>query len=293
MRFLTKHIYTIAFVLLAIAFCSFPTILCKAFVDGLTVWAYNVLPVLFPFSLLAPFVAKSTTNKNKLTPLLFKIDADGIFFASLICGYPVGAKLISMARVDSQTATKLSSFCSTTGPLFLLVTVGNQLQNTTATAIVIVAQTLGCVLNGMLYRNKQCINTPTNAFETKDFSQLLTDSVLSMLIVGSCIALSFLVSAAVKSILPPQLSTNLAVNFALGLVEMTSGVFYVTANCADIIAATVLCSTLVSFGGLGIAAQSLSFLSKVGLKAKAYFATKLTQCAFTTTIAYALSKLLL
>ena len=121
----------------------------------------------------------------------------------------------------------------------------------------------------------------------------LTDSVLSVLTVGALIGIAYMISYAVKSILPDSFADSLTAAFFCGLLEMTSGVFFVTAATTDILAQTVLCSTLLGFGGIGILLQSMSFLSRCKVRSIDYLKTKLTQSSLCAIISYLLCKLFL
>ena len=292
-------IIVVLFLLLVVCFVVAPRFCGKSFLDGLTVWAVNVLPALFPFALLAPLAARALTPKKSLTLPLFGVRADGVFLLSLACGYPIGAKVISSLNVDDKTAVKLSSFCSTPSPIFVLATVGALLDNPVATAVLALSQLVGCIANGLIFRGYA--ETKYIVLEApdgdKNFSEMLTDAVLSVLSVGGVIALVYMVSAVVKSLLSSDLANNIAVAFLLGLAEMTNGltpqprcagVLSVTSLAVTTTMATVLCSGLLGFGGIGVMLQSMSFLSKRNVSPLAYLKTKMTQSSVCAIVSYLL-----
>lgn len=283
-------IIVVLFLLLVVCFVVAPRFCGKSFLDGLTVWAVNVLPALFPFALIAPLAARAVTPKKSLTLPLFGVRADGVFLLSLACGYPIGAKVISSLNVDDKTAVKLSSFCSTPSPIFVLATVGALLDNPVATAVLALSQLVGCIANGLIFRGYA--ETKYIVLEApdgdKNFSEMLTDAVLSVLSVGGVIALVYMVSAVVKSLLSSDLANNIAVAFLLGLAEMTNGVLSVTSLAITTTTATVLCSGLLGFGGIGVMLQSMSFLSKRNVSPLAYLKTKMTQSSVCAIVSYLL-----
>lgn len=295
MKILKKLALPTLFILFATAFALAPKMFCTAFIQGLMVWANNVLPVLLPFCLLAPPACKALPQKGKLTRFLFGQSADGLFATSLVCGYPVGAKLVADSGADNKTAVALSAFCSTPGPIFLLATVCPLLENAVASAILVGTQLVACILNGLIFRSQtSCITgMPNPTRNAKNFSETLTDSVLSVLTVGALIGIAYMISYAVKSILPDSFADSLTAAFFCGLLEMTSGVFFVTAATTDTLAQTVLCSTLLGFGGIGILLQSMSFLSRCKVRSIDYLKTKLTQSSLCAIISYLLCKLFL
>lgn len=288
--------FTLLFIAVATVFISAPTKYMQSFFDGLTVWAYNVLPALFPFTVITTIALKiKPQTKHSLTKLLFGIPCDDAFFTSLLCGYPIGAKAISDSPADSVTATAMCAFCSSAGPIFMIATVGAKLlQNTIATIILVAAHILSVIANGLIYRRKHITNFLENTarFAPEDFGNTITNSALSIISVGGLIALFYMLSDMVKSFLPSNLSDNLAVSFAFGILEMTNGIFGVCKS-ADIATATVLCSTLLALGGICVFFQCYAFLGKKKIKAVDIIKMKLTQSAFATIFSFVLVKILL
>ena len=269
----------------------------QSFFDGITVWAYNVLPALFPFTVLTTLAIKlKPRSKLSLTKTLFGISCDNEFVMSLLCGYPIGAKAVSDSNADTTTATRMCSFCSSAGPIFIIATVGAKLlQNTTATIIIVVSHFLSVILNGLIYRRKdKAINlSEVDAhFNPEDFGNTITNSALSIISVGGLIALFYMLADMIKNILPASLSDNVAVSFVIGLLEMTNGILGVC-KLTDVATATVLCSTLLAFGGICVFLQCYAFLGKKKIKAFEVFKMKLTQSAFATILSFVLVKIFL
>ena len=273
-----------------------PTRYMQSFIDGITIWAYNVLPALFPFMVLTALTLKlQTERKHSFTKQLFGIDCDNIFLTGLLCGYPVGAKAIADSNANENAATLMSSFCSTAGPIFMIATVGAKLlQNTIATVILIAVHFVSSVLNGLLYRNKQATLTirSNSKFTARDVGDTITNSALSIISVGGLIALFYMLSDMIKSLLPQSLSDNLITAFIIGLLEMTNGVFGIC-RLTDVATATVLCSTLLSFGGLCVFAQCYAFLGIKHVSPVKLLKIKVTQSAIATILSYLLSLILL
>lgn len=292
---LVRFSVTLLFAFVVIAFIANPSHYTKAFLDGVTVWAHNVLPVLFPFALLSTLYTKGIkTSKFSFSKLLFKIPCDNVWFVSFLCGYPVGAKAISQQNVNQPTALAMCSFCSTPNPIFILATVGTLLDNVTATVIVCISQMIAMLLNGLLYTAGKSYKFSKNIenIDTADFGTTLTNSILSVLSIGGLIALFFLLTEMVQSILPTAISRHPMVFFTIGLLEMTSGIIKITQNCSLFIA-TVCTSTLLSFGGLCVAMQCFAFLSQKGVKFTQILKIKCTQSAFATLTTFVLAKIFL
>lgn len=120
--------------------------------EGIALWAKAVLPALFPFLLLTGATAglrgadKSRTRGGRaskkgcaqkigtklrapLRALGLSAAGAGAFLTSALSGYPVGSRavadLYAGGRIGRGEAVRLSALCSTSGPMFVLGTVGS------------------------------------------------------------------------------------------------------------------------------------------------------------------------
>ena len=291
-----RILVTLLFITIVGAFISAPVRYMQSFFDGLTVWAYNVLPALFPFAVLSTLTFKiAPKSKRSFTKLLFGVSCDRVFLMSLLCGYPIGAKAIADSNADTSSATRACSFCSTAGPIFIIATVGAKLlRNPIATVIVILVHILSAILNGLIYRKKEYAELldDNGQFSPKDFGNTLTNSVLSVLSVGGLIALFYMLTDMLRSFLPSSISGSLIFSYAVGLLEMTNGIIAVCKQ-ADVATATVLVSNLLALGGACVFLQCYAFIGNKNVKATDIIIMKLTQSAFATILSFALVKLLL
>ena len=90
--------------------------------------------------------------------------------------------------------------------------------------------------------------------------------------------------------MPIGIRDSLAVSFAIGIFEMTNGIFGVCAG-TDLATATVLCSTLLSFGGLCVFAQCYAFLGKKQVNPLDIIKMKIVQSAVATILGFVLVKI--
>lgn len=110
--------------------------------EGIALWAKAVLPALFPFLLLTGATAGLRGAENsrtrggraqkigtKLRALGLSAAGAGAFLTSALSGYPVGSRavadLYAGGRIGRGEAARLSALCSTSGPMFVLGTVGS------------------------------------------------------------------------------------------------------------------------------------------------------------------------
>ena len=291
-----KIFFTLLFIGVATVFISAPTKYMQSFFNGLTVWAYNVLPAIFPFTVITTIALKiKPQSKFSFTKPLFGISCDNIFITSLLCGYPIGAKAIADCNADTTTATRMCAFCSSAGPIFMIATDGAKLlQNTLATVILISVHILSVIANGLIYRRKESTELleKDTGFKPEDFGNTITSSALSIISVGGLIALFYMLSDMIKSFLPTNISNSLVVSFIIGLLEMTNGVFGIC-KLTDVATATVLCSTLLALGGMCVFFQCYAFLGIKKIKAIDIIKMKLTQSAFATIFSFILVKIFL
>lgn len=294
-----KYLKIVAALLLAsiiAIFISAPTVYMKSFFDGITVWAYNVLPALFPFAVISALLIKLLPSaKRSATQKLFGINCDHVLAISLLCGYPLGAKAIADSNADVDSATRMCAFCSTAGPVFIIATVGAKLLNSpSATLVILVSQVLGATFNGFVFKpisgNERKITLPLHS--SVNLGDTVTNSALSVISVGGLIAIFYMITDMLKSFLPPALQNNVAFNFAVGLLEMTNGIIAIS-KTAPLTVATVLASALLSFGGLCVLAQCYTFLDKKDIPFGKMLTMKITQCLFTTVVSIVLTAIFL
>lgn len=191
------------------------------------------------------------------------------------------------------------SFCSTSSPIFIIGTVGARfLQNTTAAIIVASSQIIGCIINGLVYKriiqtgNKLLINSLPQSDNHQNIFDTLLNCILSVLSVGAIIALFVMLSEMLCSMFHSNITTSTPFGFILGLLETTNGIMLVSRS-ATLLPATVLTSTLLSFGGLSVFIQSLSYVAKLKVNVARLLVMKITQCAFTTIISFILCLIIL
>ena len=314
-RIAVKHVLLKAALLfILIALVISPDKLMTSCYKGLLLFAINVLPALLPFF----FFSKILTSLNFADDLglflgkpfkaLYRVPPCSayVFSMSVISGYPVGAKLIAdlykSGNVTVNDAKTMTAFCSTSGPMFILGSVGAAMLNNKALAVVIyLSHCLSALINGLLYRNKTVSNNVSPVTCTKKIDSVLSESiyssVISVLTVGAYVGIFYMladlfVSTGIISFITKPLNSfvpsALSSGIAEGLIEMTRGCFILsTSNLPVILIAPALCG-IITVGGLSVTLQSMTFLKEIGIKTSFYLLTKLTQ----TIIAVAISLIL-
>ncbi len=288
--------------------------------EGLMIFVISVLPALFPFFfftkiLTALGVADNVSSiMHRPVYTLYNSPGEGgyVLLMSLMSGYPIGAKLIAdfyeMKAITTEEARRIAAFTSSSGPLFILGTLGvSILGSYTAGIIILASHYTATLLNGLIYRGRKADKTrPAAALPKIGYDKALSESIysaiVSILTVGSFIALFNLIGDILTDIKALLLIENAAALFlnlsglpeslsrgiGFGIIEMTRGCIYLAESGASYSAIVPLATASVTFGGLGIALQSLTYLAKCGIKPLYYIMTKLSQ----TAIAFALCLIL-
>ena len=211
-------------------------------------------------------------------------------FMSLLSGYPVGARVLAdlyeKGLISGEEAKRAASFCSTSGSMFVLGSVGAViLKDAMAGAVILAAHYLGALVNGFFYRGKKRECAPRFLSFPKSenlLSEAMYESVLSLALVGGFIAVANLLGDVFFDVLTriglgDVLSGKLPGAFLYSVFEVTRGCAEFAALGAQRIWTAAFCAFAVSFGGLSVLLQSVAFLGKTGLKPGKFLLMKTTQ----------------
>ena len=275
-------------------------------IEGLKLFVYSVLPGLFPFMLLTKllteigFVEKFFSKFDKLTNFFFGTPGISLYvlLMSFLSGYPIGAKIISdlyqKNAISAENARKMSGFCTTSGPIFVIGTVGTIMFNSYIVGLILffshitASIILGIILNlcFKLKRKNRTKNDKIIKFEVikKDniISYCISETISAIFIVGAYITIFFLIGEIfdylnifnlLSKIFVPILS-KLKVDekfikpIFYGILEVTRGVKNLSQFREPI--SIIFASGLISLSGLSIIFQSMNFLKKAKIKAHTF-----------------------
>lgn len=134
--------------------------------DGISAWAFNVLPSVLPFMFFTRVLSAldlMPTITRPFSPIsqnLFKTPPISIyaFCMAILSGYPVGSKMVAdlfmQGQISKEDAFKMSAFCSTSGPMFIVGAVGASMFHSAKIGyILFLSHVVGAVLNGIAWRN--------------------------------------------------------------------------------------------------------------------------------------------
>lgn len=306
---------------LVVGIIIFPQESIKSAKEGLNIWVNVLIPSLLPFVIGANLIVDLKIVDligviiNPITKFVFNVSGKSalVFVISTVSGYPVGAKLAydlrDKGQISSSEAQRLVSFCSTSGPLFIIgaVAVG-MFNNPSLGYLMILCHYLGSISVGILFRNygkeklsKSNINIRTNfknIISTRYssnigffvmFGNAVVNGVNTLLAVGGFVIVFsvvfkilslFNIISLLTTILSIPLSLfgvtkELCYAFIGGLFEITIG----CSNISQVASASLsikasLSSFLIGFSGLSILAQCCNFLAKTDINTNLYILSK-------------------
>ena len=156
----------------------------KEGLNGISAWAFNVLPSVLPFIFFTKALSslgqmeKLTRPFQHVTKTLFNTPPISFyaFFMAILSGYPVGSKMIAdlymQGKITQEDAYRMSAFCSTSGPMFIIGAVGiGMFKNSLVGYILFLSHILSAFLNGLIYRKLGLKNDYKDKPTKKNISQ--------------------------------------------------------------------------------------------------------------------------
>lgn len=261
--------------------------------DAMRICYELIIPTLFPFFVCSSLLVYSGFGsvlarcfKGMMRPL-FNVAPPGAaaFVLGIISGYPLGAltaaQLYQCSALSKSEAERLLSFCSNSGPLFIIGSIGVSLYGKPAYGAALYAiHIISSIAVGIMFRGygKKKHTSPPMELKTEDmpltevFSSSLRKSVESILTVCFSIIFFSALSRTLLSIhpLPPILDAAVS-----GLCEFSTGVLKISILDKSLYEKLILTSLIVGFSGIGVHLQVMAVTSGSGLSLKPYLLGKL------------------
>lgn len=296
----------------------------SAAIEGCKLWYKSILPTTFPFivicnlliyhdgislysKFLGPLICKPLgLSKNCSFPIV----------ASILCGYPLGAKycvdLYSMEYIEKEEYDRLLNIASNVGPLFLIGSVaGTLLKNISLSYILLITNYLSIIFIGFITKKKRTnvnLSSPTYPkYEIINFGTSIKNAIQNgintTLSIGGFIVIFSVIISLIKSnayfyIIFEQLETFFSLPIGtlyclfLGSIEMTNGCSIVSTLALPLALKLSIISFLCSFSGLAVIAQVSSFVSETKINYRKYIFFKIIQGIFSFGTTSVLFKLL-
>lgn len=278
MKKITSAAAFLLLVLFAAVFLSSPARFGQSVLNGLMLWLTAIVPTALPLLVVLSLMVRSpaflplTRRLSPFAEKLFRIPGAGAgaMLLSLLSGYPAGARtvaeLASEGRIQKGDVFYTTCLASTSGPAFCLGAAAAMFGSPAAGMVLFGSHLLAVWSAGFLLprltRHKARPMPPPLPKAREPFSALLFSAVQAVLSVGALIALFFCIKEMLFSILPPL--SGYGEGVLSGLLEVTAGVSAL-ANLKTPLS-LALAAAEVSFGGLCVNAQQLSFLAGTGVK---------------------------
>ena len=248
----------------------------------------NIMPSLFPMFIISSILVEIDIPKvlgnifKKPMNILFKTKGEGafIFFMSMITGFPSSAKyindLLNKKQINTKDAQKILMFSFFSNPLFIVNTVGIMfLKSQKIGIMLLISHILGNIIIGIIFKNynqtKNIPNTKINNLKylntkinnTNLFKVLITSiktSIETLInIFGIITFFLIIINILFKT-------KNIITIPLIGILEMTSGLKYLSLSNIDYNIKVLLSMFLISFGGLSVHFQIMSILHKKKVK---------------------------
>lgn len=270
--------------------------------DGIALWAQCVLPALFPFMVITLLIIKTGGGEVAARPLKgvcakLKLPpaAAVIFLMSVFSGYPAGSRIVyeyfKSGQIDADEAARLAPLCSTSGPMFILGSVGgNMLESPSAGVYLLAAHLLSVIAVSLALpaRRPQDKSFAPRAVKRAGADVLYEcfySAVISVIVAGGFICFFYTLSrAAADAQIFAPLEIILSPLFGDATDGLCAGLIEATGGCAAAAAtgsamALPVAGFLVTFGGASILAQQLGYLMQCGVKPLKFIAAKGAQGA--------------
>lgn len=307
-KYLSDCLFTLLIFAIMIIIISNPTKFTAGTISGLKLFFYSVLPGLFPFMLLTKllteigFLFKITKRFDKFTHKVFGTPGVSLyaFLMSILSGYPIGAKIISdlydKQLISENDAKKMSFFCTTSGPIFIIGAVGSGMFGSLKIGVIlyfshIVSSIILGICYNLLTKNKtsskhEITYSSKLSKHNNIFASAVNQTINSLFIVGAYITIFYLISELLNSFNVFSIISSWIAPFAskigineisikgvlYGLLEVTRGAKELSINFSS--TSIALCSGILSFSGISIIMQSMTFLKTAKIKTHTFVFAK-------------------
>lgn len=268
---------------------------------GFAMWAECVLPSLFPFMVITLLFVKTGIAERASLPLaraMKKIKLPPAAAACLVMGacsgYPAGSRIIleyyESGSLTKSDCRKLNYLCTTSGPLFIIGSVGYKMFGDKILGLKLLCAHLVSVVAVALViclfsRDKSDAAPKLKGRDENFLYNAFYGAVIAVAVAGGFIAFFYSVStffADFKLLYPLERLFSLFVGetraaaLSSGLIEATTGCRALAACGGDKLTAA-LAGFTITFGGLSILLQQLAYASKTGANALKFVAVKFVQ----------------
>ena len=250
----------------------------------------NLLPSMLPFLILSAilsnygFVEIISKLMHPIMKYVFHLNSNCayILILSMLSGSPANSKyirqLLDDKKISINDANKILLFSHFVNPIFIIGTVGTIfLENKTYGYFILISHYLANFIIGIFTRDKKIPNSKIDIslnYKPKNFITTLKcaikDTIDTLFIVFGTIT-CFLVTSSI---------INSYFNFnpmLYGILEMTSGLKYISISNINMLYKLIFSTFFLSFGGISIHMQVLSILENKKIRYLPYLEARILQ----------------
>lgn len=242
--------------------------------SGVDLCIRTVIPALFPFIVLSMVLTDSMSTDGNILRFLAGIleiptAAVPVLIPAFLGGYPVGAKCIHdlycKGCIGKRQALRLLAFCSNAGPSFLFGMVSGFFPDPWMVWVLWLIHILSAFLAGMFFPSPAEEKTVgRREADRTEGADLLLSAIKAMAMICGWVILFRTLTAFLNRWCLFRLPQWLQV-FLTGLLELTNGCCEL-GQISDVKLRFLLCSCMLSFGGICVLMQTASVTKGLSLR---------------------------
>lgn len=273
---------------------------------SLNIWISSIIPSLFPFFVISDILINYNVTRyvpkgiKKIFTRAFNVSDNviTIFFLSLVSGFPSNARnarmMYEMGIINKEEASHALIFTHFSNPLFILGTVAVFFLHSESYGIIIlVSHYLANIFLGVVSGRYNTISYKDNytllVNKSQNFPMIFIKAIKNAIDTLLTIFGTLTCFLVLSSIVINRLNLNLYNSTLLkGILEVTMGLkSLATINIPDIYK-VIISSMFISFGGLSVHMQVLSFLIDTDISYKPFFIARIFHFILAGIISYLL-----
>lgn len=281
---------------------------------GLELCARTVIPSLFPLMVVSRLAAEGIFGRlmgrllSRPAKWLLGVSEDSAcaYIFGLICGFPIGARILCDAydkgRISGRELSRAMTFCNNPGAAFVISAVGVSLFGSLRlgvalfVCVIISSLAVGIIMRLILgrERDESPAGAPVEVARSEggiiaQFTSAVRDSAISMLTVCAYVAFFTTFVGCLGACLEKIGVGDGIITAIFGFFELSSGV----GMAAELspVAAVVISAAALGWSGLSVHFQVMTVTGGKGVAFLPYFAAKAMQGVICAALALALTKL--
>ncbi|MDZ5711546.1 hypothetical protein [Jeotgalibacillus haloalkalitolerans] len=292
-----EHIVSFMFLLFFIFMLYSPASTIDAALNGMTLFADIIFPSLFPFFVLTAMLP-AISWVNMLAGLfgyimkpLFNVSGQGalVFIAGSLSGFPIGAKmtadLLKNNKISIPDAQRLICYTNGASPMFLIGAVAGGLMNRPSLGItlflchlsgnILIGIAAGRLIKGSSLERNPPVNQQADYLAL--FRDSVTVSVKQLMIIGGLITFFSVCIQLIEQLLSSFSGGWHAEKLQVlisGILELSNGVD-AAVRYLEPATASLIVLAMVSFSGLCIHMQVMTFIDQIPISYKPYLVSRL------------------